>query len=409
MTLIILSIAIIVVSLAAVAVGRVPRLRMNRATIALVAAVALVLAGALSLEQAYAALDLNTLVLLLAVMVINGNLRISGFFRLAAERIVNRARSPRQFLALVVGASGILSALFLNDTIVLVFTPLVAEIALRAGRNPVPYLIALAASANVGSAATIIGNPQNILIGSASGIPFLTFTAHLAPVAAGGLIIVWLVVGFVYRKEFAPEGRFRARSDVRFFVYRPLLLKSLSAAGLMLVAFIAGAPVPLAALVAAALLLITRRLKPERIFREVDWSLLVFFSGLFVITRAIETTGVSGILFQGVWPLAGRGIVSFSAAAALLSNLVSNVPAVMLFRPLVSGLADPGPAWLTLAMASTLAGNLTLLGSVANLIMAERARKHGVRVSFLEYLKAGVPITILSLIWGILCLSVTTG
>ncbi|MFH1037768.1 MAG: anion transporter [PVC group bacterium] len=405
----ILPIAIIVISLAAVAVGRVPRLRMNRATIALVAAVALVLAGALTLEQASAALDLSTLALLLAVMIINGNLKISGFFRLAGRWIVNQARTPRQFLALVVGASGILSALFLNDTIVLVFTPLVAEIALRAGRNPVPYLIALAAAANVGSVATIIGNPQNILIGSASGISFLSFTTHLAPVAAGGLVIVWLVVRFVYRKEFSPEGGFRERSDARFFVYRPLLLKSLIAVGLMLAAFIAGMSVPLAALATAALLLITRRLKPERIFREVDWSLLVFFAGLFVITRAIETTGVSGALFQSVWPLAGRGIVFFSAAATVLSNLVSNVPAVMLFRPLVSGLADPGPAWLTQAMASTLAGNLTLLGSVANLIMAESARKHGVRVSFLEYLKAGVPITILSLIWGILCLSVTTG
>ena len=409
MAVTILSIAIIVISLAGVAAGRIPRLRMNRATIALVAAVALVLSGALTLNQAYAALDLNTLALLLAVMIINGNLRIAGFFRLAAGIIVNRAHSPRQFLALVVTASGVLSALFLNDTVVLVFTPLVAEIALRARRNPVPYLIALAASANVGSLATIIGNPQNILIGSSSGIPFLTFTVRLAPVAAGGLVIVWLVVGIVYRKEIAPAEKFRTGDVSVTFVYRPLLIKSLLAAVLMLGAFIAGVSLPLAALSCAALLLVTRRLKPERFFREVDWSLLVFFSGLFVITRAIETTGMSGVIFRHIRTLADGGIVPFSAAAAILSNLVSNVPAVMLLRPLVPGLSDPDQAWLTLAMASTLAGNLTLLGSVANLIMAESARKQGVRVSFLEYLKAGVPITVLTLIWGILCLTVTAG
>lgn len=396
-----LSIAVIVISIAGVAVGRVPKLRMNRATMALVAAVALIRTGALTLEQAYAALDLNTLVLLLAVMIINGNLRIAGFFRLVARKILRWARSPRQLLALIVSASGILSAIFLNDTIVLVFTPLVLEITSRAGRNPIPYLIALAAAANVGSVATIIGNPQNILIGSTSGIPFLAFTVRLAPVAAGGLVIVWLVTRIVYRGEFVPGGTLAAGANAGGFIYKPLLRKSLIATGIMLCAFVAGAPVPLAAMAAAALLLITRRLKPERFFLEVDWALIVFFAGLFVITRAIETTGASGAIFQRIGFLTGKGTVAFCAAAALLGNLVSNVPAVMLFRPFVLGLSEPYRYWLALAMASTLAGNLTLLGSVANLIMAESAQKRGVRVSFGEYLKAGIPITVLSLIWGI--------
>jgi Na+/H+ antiporter NhaD/arsenite permease-like protein len=184
-----------------------------------------------------------------------------------------------------------------------------------------------------------------------------------------------------------------------------VLNKALVATGLMLVAFAAGAPVALAALGAAALLLVTRRLKPERVFREVDFTLLVFFAGLFVVTAALETTGLSERLFALVRPVAERGVPALAGVAVVLSNLVSNVPAVLLFRPFVPSFPDPETAWLTLAMATTLAGNLTLLGSVANLIVAEQARAHGVHLGFGEYLKAGVPITLLTLVLGVAWLS----
>jgi len=162
---------------------------------------------------------------------------------------------------------------------------------------------------------------------------------------------------------------------------------------------------PLAALLAASLLLVTRRLKPERVFREVDWSLLVFFAALFVVTAALEPLGVTGALFELARPLLAGGVPGLAAAGAVLSNLVSNVPAVLLLRPMVPHLPDPEHAWLVLAMGTTLAGNLTLLGSVANLIVAELARGRGVRISFGEYLKAGVPITLLTLAWGVAWLS----
>jgi Na+/H+ antiporter NhaD/arsenite permease-like protein len=399
-----LALAIIVITLFGVAVGRYPWLRMNRATIALVGATALAAIGAISLEQAYAAIDLNTLLLLFAMMIINVNLRLAGFFRLVSGWVARWARSPRKLLALIIVASGVLSALFLNDTIVLVFTPLVLELTTALRRNPLPYLVGLVTAANIGSTATITGNPQNMLIGLSSGIPYAEFTAYLAPVAVAGLAVAWLVIVLVYRGEFG-GAPFAQATPLTARRYRPLLRKSLLATALMLAAFVLGAPIPLAALAAAALLLTTRRLKPQRVFQEIDWSLLVFFAGLFVVTGAIESTGLTERLFAVAEPIAQRGVAALTAVSVVLSNLVSNVPAVLLFRPLIPHFPDPPRAWLTLAAATTLAGNLTLLGSVANLIVAETARQRGVALGFVEYLKAGVPITLLTLVLAVVWLS----
>lgn len=399
---------VVFITLIGVAVGRYPWLRMNRATIALVGATVLVAIGAIPLETAYQALDMNTLVLLFAMMVLNINLRLAGFFRLVASEVIRLARTPRQLLALIVVVSGVLSALFLNDTIVLMFTPLVLDIVLALGRNPIPYLIGLVSAANIGSAATIVGNPQNMIIGVNSGLSFAAFTGRLAPVSIVGLVVAWGVIVLVYRGEFG-GGHFSGDATLpREAIYRPLLFKGLIATGVMLVAFVAGAPIPLAALAAASLLLVTRRIRPQRVFNEVDFTLLVFFAGLFIVTGAIEHSGLSQRLFVLGQPIASQGVAALSAVALVLSNLVSNVPAVLLFRPLVPQLPDPQLAWLTLAMATTFAGNLTLLGSVANLIVAEIARGRGVDLSFREYLKAGPLITLVSLLLGVLWLSLTS-
>lgn len=388
-----------------VAIGEFPQLRMNRATIALVGAVALVVAGAMSPSQAFAALDGNTLVLLFAMMVLNVHLRLAGFFNWIAALVVRHARTPRRLLAWTIVASGVLSALFLNDTVVLMFTPLVLQVCARLRRDPIPYLMALAAGANIGSTATITGNPQNMLIGMSSQIGYLDFARALAPVAAAGLVIAWAVIVAVYRAEFAAQ-RFESRYDVVGEIYAPLFRKSVILSAALLLAFLLGAPIPLAALAVAAALLVTRRLKPARIFAQVDWSLLVFFSGLFVVTGALRVLGFSDGLFQVAEPIARGGVLPLSLVTVILSNLVSNVPAVLLFRPLVPQFVDPARAWLTLAMASTLAGNLTLLGSVANLIVAESARAQGIRLTFEAYLKVGVPVTVLTVAAGVVWLSV---
>lgn len=394
---------IIVATIVGVAVGRYPWLRMNRATIALTGATALIAIGAISLEDAYASLDLDTLTLLFAMMIINVNLRRAGFFQIVANRVIHHAHTPRQLLAYIIVASGVLSAIFLNDTIVLVFTPLVLDICLALNQRPIPYLIALVTAANIGSVATIIGNPQNMLIGVSSGIAFNTFTAYLAPVALGGMVVIWVVVALIFRRDFG-EGLVKEpvvglRTETR------LLRKSLLATGVMIAGFVLGFPIPLAALVGAAILLISRRIEPESVFREIDFSLLVFFGGLFIVTGAIESVGLSGQIFSFARPLAERGIAALSLVAVVLSNLISNVPAVLLFRPYIPDFPQPTQAWLTLAMSTTLAGNLTLLGSVANLIVAEIAYRRDVNLSFTEYLKAGPIITLFSLMLGILWLT----
>jgi Na+/H+ antiporter NhaD/arsenite permease-like protein len=212
--------------------------------------------------------------------------------------------------------------------------------------------------------------------------------------------VIWIVIVLVYRQEFAPM-RLSKSAVVEVKTDPPLLRKSLIATGVMVVGLVAGMAIPLAALAAAAILLISRRTEPEGVFREVDWSLLVFFAGLFIVTGALETLGVSEQLFAVMQPIAESGIVALTATGVVLSNLISNVPAVLLFRPFVPSFPAPTQTWLTLAMATTFAGNLTLLGSVANLIVAEIAKRRGVELSFGEYLRAGVPITLLSLVLGV--------
>jgi Na+/H+ antiporter NhaD/arsenite permease-like protein len=395
--------AIIVIAVyIAIAVGKVPRLRMNRTTIALVGAAALVVIGAIHEEEAYAALDMGTILLLGAMMVVNVNLHLSGFFGIVGSSTLRLARSPRMLLALVIVSSGVLSALFLNDPVCLMLTPLVVDLTRRLGRSPVPYLVGLAAAANVGSTATITGNPQNMIIGQSSAIPYLTFLLYLGPVAAVGLLICWLVIVLVYPKEF--RGALPTVALPTPHAFTPLMSRTLLVALGLMIAFLAGVPIVTAACAAAALLLISR-LNPVKLL-ELNWDLLAFFAGLFVITGALATTGLSALLFEWAAPVLKSGILLFSVVVAALSNIVSNVPAVLLLRPEIGAFPDPQQTWLALAMASTLAGNLTLLGSAATLIVAEVARAHGARLEFSAYLRAGIPITLLTLAFGIVWLEV---
>lgn len=385
---------------AAIAVGRVPHLRMNRATIALVGAALLVLIGAIHEEDAYQAIDMGTILLLGAMMVINVNLRLSGFFQLVANRTLQLAHTPRALLALVIASSGVLSAIFLNDPICLMLTPLIIDLTRRLERNPLPYLVGLATAANVGSTATITGNPQNMIIGQASQIPYVTFLLYLGPVALVGLVICWLVIVWVYPQEFSGKLPIVTPPPIR--IYRPLLSRVLFIVLGLMIAFLIGVPVVTTACVAAALLLISR-LNPSKLL-HLEWDLLAFFAGLFVITGALTTTGLSARLFEWTAPVLQESILSFSLVVGVLSNIVSNVPAVLLLRSEIASFADPQQTWLALAMASTLAGNLTLLGSAATLIVAEVARTHGARLEFGSYLRAGIPITILTLAFGMIWL-----
>ncbi len=390
------TLTIVALTYLGVAIGRWPRLRANRTTIALMGVGLLLVTRQVAFADLGNFLDIDTLVILLSMMILNANLRLAGFFDLAAQSLLRLAHSPRQLLALLLAASGLLSAFFLNDTICLMFTPLVVSLAQRLGRNPLPYLIGLATAANAGSVATLTGNPQNMIIGIASGIPYLEFALALTPIALFSLAVIWSILVWLYPAEFArapltvPAGEPPA-------VLRPLLIKSLLVSAGLLVAFLLGAPIAEAAFLAACLLLFTRRVQPETVFREFNWELLLFFAALFVVTGSLEANGVAEALFHALNLGPQTGVAAFAALTAILSNAVSNVPAVLLLRPVVASLPSPEAGWLALAAISTLAGNLTLLGSVANLIVAELAAGRGVRLSFGEYVRAGIPITLVTL------------
>ena len=393
-------------TLVGVAFGRLPFLPSNRASITFMGTVTLLVGGVVTPKAAWQLIDGEVVLLLLALMVLNAYLSEAGFFELLTHSTVARVRRSGALLAALCFASGLLSAFFLNDTVVLILTPLVLRVTEALGRKPVPYLIALATSANVGSVATLTGNPQNLIIGVASGIGYLDFLQALGPVAVVGLVIVIGVVRLSYPDEFGgPQSRLAAATVKPTAPSRRLVATVAVVTLGMLGAFLSGLPVTLAALGAAALLLLVGGVTPDRIFAKVDWNLLVLFGGLFVVVGSLEVTGLSHQLFIATTPLLGGGKTALSALTLVLSNLLSNVPAVLLLTPVVAKLPQSASAYLTVAMASTLAGNLTLVGSVANLIVAEGARRGGVTLSFWPYLKLGVPITLVTLGVGIVWLS----
>lgn len=386
------------------AVGQPPLLRIDRTGAAIIGAILMVTAGGLPLAQAFGAVDYRTLILLFGMMVLIANLQLSRFFTSLARVIVASIHHPAALLVAVVFASGALSAVFVNDTVCLVFTPVLIQVAAARRHHPLPYLLALATASNIGSVATITGNPQNMLIGSVSGIGYRAFAGALVPVAAVGLaidaaVLWWRFKGDLHAGDFDDEGRGPRP------VHRALMVKSLLVAAGVVVAFLAGVDTALVSAAAAAVLLVTRRVKPDKIYRQIDWGLLTLFIGLFVVVAGIERVGLDRRFFEALRLVGIESVWGLSLVAATLSNLVSNVPAVMLFARVVPHLPDPQTSWLALAMSSTLAGNLTVLGSIANLIVIEGARRRGVTITFGEYLRVGLPVTLATIAFGIWWLS----
>ncbi len=393
------TVAIFVATYTGVALGRIPGFRIDRAGIALVGASLMIALGTLSLEEAFKAIDLNAIVLLLGMTIIVAQLRVSGFFDLVTRFSIRRAPGPIVLLTAVVIVTGFFSAFLVNDAICLVMAPLVIDVTRALRRNPVPYLLAVAMASNAGSAATFTGNPQNMIIGVTSHLPYAEFFIHLAPAAVVALLLTIGLVGVLHPKEFstsfasaAQEQKLRRRSWQ--------LAKGLLVTLAVMVSFFAGVPIAEAALIGGSLLLLSRSVKPRRIYSGIDGGLLLMFAGLFVFVAAAEkmlltpevTAAARQLHLANPWVLSG--------STALLSNLVSNVPAVLILKPFVLALPDPDKAWQIVAMSSTFAGNLTLIGSVANLIVAERAKQAGIKLSFLAYGQIGLPLTLASLGFG---------
>ncbi|HEX5431839.1 MAG TPA: anion transporter [Bryobacteraceae bacterium] len=382
------------------AIGHMPGLRIDRTGAAIIGAALMVAANVLTIEEAYQAIHLDTIILLFGMMIVVANLRLSGFFALVSEWTVEHAHHPITLLAAISVVSAALSAFFVNDTVCLVMAPLVAEVLANLRRNPVPYLLAVAMASNIGSVATLTGNPQNMLIGSRSfsGISYTVFARALAPVAVVGVAVMMGVLLIVYRREFRRVERVHPEPRM-IQVDRLLMLKALAISVGMVAFFFAGWPIAKVAIVAGALLLITRRVHPEKVYAQVDWGLLVMFAGLFIVIAGLEKSSFEGDLMRFADRAHLDSAAVMTSAAAILSNIVSNVPAVLVFKPFMAHLTNPTLGWLRLAMASTLAGNLTILGSVANLIVVERTRDSA-RIGFWEYARAGIPVGCITLAIG---------
>jgi Na+/H+ antiporter NhaD/arsenite permease-like protein len=391
--------AIFFLTYAGVALGRIPGLRLDRAGIALTGAALMMTVGAVTPEEAYRAIDLDTLALLLGMMIVVAHLKLSGFFRLLTGWALAHAHSPPVLLATVAVTTGALSAFLVNDAVCLVMAPLVIEVTRSLRRDPVPYLLAVAMASNVGSTATITGNPQNMIVGAVSRIPYTTFAAALTPIAAAGLLLVILLLAALWWDEFRRPAQLTAKSSPSR-LHKPQLIKAVLVTFGVIVAFFAGVPVAEAAILGGALLLITRAIKARKVYREIDGSLLLMFAGLFVVVAAEEKLLFTPAAVGAVQAFHLDNVYILTAVTAILSNIISNVPAVLALKPFVQGLVDQNRIWLVIAMSATLAGNLTLVGSVANLIVAERARAAGIEISFWAYCRAGIPLTVITLAIG---------
>ncbi len=384
------------------AFGRLPGTSIDRPAMAVIGAVAMLVFRVLSPQNAIASIDFGTLVLLFSMMLIVASLHLAGFFDWIMHLVIEHLK-PHHLLPGVIFTSGILSAFLVNDVVCLFMAPLLLEICERMRVRPLPYLLGLATAANIGSVATITGNPQNMLIGSVSGIAYRDFLAHLGPVAIIGLFLDWAVLYWIGLRGHIdhPIEPHQAQAAVHREEH-PAWAVTVTAA--VLAGFLLGYPPPLVAAAGGALLLIRRTRQPKEIYGEVDWSLLVLFTGLFLILGGAEQAGVSSELLGLAERLNLHNHLIFATMVTLLSNIVSNVPAVMLLKNLAPHAPDPHTTWLMLAMSSTLAGNLTITGSVANIIVVEKARTV-THISFWDYMKVGVPVTVLTLAVGLLWLT----
>lgn len=401
-----LILAVFAATYTGMALGRFPGLSIDRAGIALLAAIVLAVTGAVTPASILGSIDFPTLFVLFGLMILSAQFDASGFYDWCSLRIASLDRSPAWLLGAVVAVSGLLSAVLANDVVVFAMTPLLCAGLLARGLDPRPYLIGLAGGANAGSAATLIGNPQNILIGQTGTLDFWDFLAACAVPALIGLTCVYLVTWLAWRGRFQTDGIPAPALPVQP-LDRAHLLKAIAAVVALLALFATPLPHAVSALIIGGALLVSRRLETRALFARVDWPLLVLFAGLFVVTEALATTGLPG---KAVDLLAASGLtpdrISVLTPVAILgSNSIGNVPAVILLLAVWPSLAPE--TLYGLAILSTLAGNLLIIGSLANIITVERAKRAGVRLGFIEHARCGIPMTLLSLAGAALWLWLT--
>ncbi|HEY1684459.1 MAG TPA: anion transporter [Tepidisphaeraceae bacterium] len=389
------------------ALGKYPWLPLDRTGIAVVGGVGMLLVGALDVHQAAHSIDAITMLLLFGLMVFSAQLHEACFYDAVGEKLTHLAKKPKTLLACLIGVSALLSAVLANDIVCLAFTPLLCAALLRGGRDPIPYLLALATGSNIGSAATLIGNPQNMYIGSTSDLLFGAYLIKMILPVLVGLGTCYLIIALVYRGSLAKKNESKVvdkpeacKPDWPVIIKTLVLLAGLITFFLLARGARASEHRAVAALVGAGILLFSQRSKAEKLYTLVDYELILLFLGLFLVNGAMNIQHLTDQIFAFIQHLHIdlNKPPMLSGVAAVLSNIVSNVPAVLLLSPAIHS----KQSWELLALISTFAGNLTLVGSIANLIVAEGARKAGVKISLGTYCLVGVPLTIVTVTVGTL-------
>lgn len=401
------AVIIFIITFLGIIYTRLPKVNIDRPSAAFFGAVAMILFGVLTFEEAVLAIDFNTIALLLGMMIVIAVLELDGFFTFIAEKTISLSKSRNQLLTIIIFVTGIASAFLVNDAVVLLFTPVIIQICRSAKLNPVPYLIAEILSSNIGSAMTITGNPQNILIGMQSGIPYTYFLLHLLPISVIGMILIVVTIKLLFRKEFGKETELKFQEDDFDYDFKSMRISVPIFMGIILLFFFShtfNISIPLIALTGASLILIFGKIKPSKVIKEVDWVLLLFFAGLFIVVHGIEKVGVLDQFINNT-PISNNfeGIVSLHVLSLVLSQIVSNVPYTILMLPILKS-ASSDLLWLSLASAATLAGNATIIGAVANLIVVEVAKKYNIEIGFWQFFKIGIIITIVTLLISVLIL-----
>jgi len=401
---------ILILTYIGMAAGRIAWLQVDRTGIALLAVIALLASGQMTLDDFGSAVDLPTLAFLFAMMIISAQFAESGFIDLCARTITECRRGIAMLLGLTVAIGGGLSAALANDILIVSFLPLLIAGARSRGLDPRPLVMALAAATNAGSAATLIGNPQNIVIASLGRLEFWRFLTIGAVPAIFTLVVVFFVVWLQWQSRVtrATQDDKTAASPITVHpLDRNQTIKGAVALLALLVLFATPLPRETGALIIAALLLASRKITSRRMIAAVDWPLLLLVACLFGITGALNHVGIAAQIFDfltehGLLP---GNLLLLTPFSLLASNTIGGVPGAMLFLELWP--SAPTGVFYSLALLSGLAGNLLLTGSLTNVLIAERADQMGARLSFAEHARAGVPIALLSLGFAVFWLALT--
>lgn len=397
-----LGLIIFIITYIGIIFTRLPKVNIDRPSAAFTGAVAMIVFGVISFEDAIKSIDFNTITLLLGMMIIVSTLKIEGFFSLIASKTISYSHSRNKLLIIIVFITGIASAFLVNDAVVLLFTPIIISICRKTNLNPIPYLIAEILSSNIGSTMTITGNPQNMLIGISSNITYLDFLIKLLPISIIGMIIIVFVVKLFYRKHFQDKSKLEFQTDYKY-EFKKMRISVLIFL-LVIVGFFLGKilslSIPIIALMGASLILLFGKAKPSSVIKDVDWVLLLFFACLFILVSSIQSLGLLDRFINIELNENLSSIIGLHSLSLIMSQILSNVPYTVLMTPLMEVVNNEN-LWLALASSATLAGNATIIGAMANLIVIESSEKENVKISFWEFFKIGILTTIITLLLSI--------